>query len=249
MDELADYVDLPTRSHWGNGPDLDSVSHSRHCYLFEKLRFYAYSIVNKERDEGCYEHFFRLVEAYAHNHNNFTKHGFSVDLSFSQVKATVRSVARWTWNNYTGNRRCHQGVMAMDSTLSLTERQRQAAKRTHEMRRQATESTIRAASKRLITDGNRLTQVALSKLTGLTRQTISTYKHILNEVENEFSNVTKLINLNGLFCPIADVKYGAHQISASRRLIKKNNAFCLCTDFCQCELERWNSDPPIKNKT
>ncbi|KFA31577.1 replication protein A, partial [Xanthomonas vasicola pv. vasculorum NCPPB 1326] len=68
---MADYVDLAVSSPWGRGPQLDEVSHSRHCILFEHLRHYAYSIVNRERERGSFATFTRLLEAYAHNRNSF----------------------------------------------------------------------------------------------------------------------------------------------------------------------------------
>lgn len=66
LGELADYVDLAVSSPWGKGPQFDEVSHSRHCILFEHLRHYAYSIVNRERERGSFATFTRLLEAYAH---------------------------------------------------------------------------------------------------------------------------------------------------------------------------------------
>ncbi|WP_407027970.1 primase C-terminal domain-containing protein [Klebsiella quasipneumoniae] len=127
-------------SPWGKGPQLDEVSHSRHCILFEHLRYYAYSIVNREREKGSFSTFTRLLEAYAHNRNSFQKLGFSGDLPLSSLRATVKSVARWTWDRYRGDSRCHRGVMQLDKDLPLVERQRLAAARTHEVRQKATES-------------------------------------------------------------------------------------------------------------
>ena len=145
LGELADYVELAVSSPWGKGPQLDEVSHSRHCILFEHLRYYAYSIVNREREKGSFSTFTRLLEAYAHNRNSFQKLGFSGDLPLSSLRATVKSVARWTWDRYRGDSRCHRGVMQLDKDLPLVERQRLAAARTHEVRQKATESKVRAA--------------------------------------------------------------------------------------------------------
>ena len=129
----------------GRGPQLDEMSHSRHCILFEHLRYYAYSIVNRERERGSFSTFTRLLEAYAHNSNSFHKLGFMENLAQSSIKATVKSVARWTWDRYTGCGRCHRGVMQLDKELPLVERQRLAAARTNDVRHKATESRVRAA--------------------------------------------------------------------------------------------------------
>jgi hypothetical protein len=201
---------LAVASPWGKGPQFDEVSHSRHCILFEHLRHYAYSIVNREREHGSFETFNRLLEAYAHNKNSFYKLGFSTNLALSSIKATVKSVARWTWDKYTGCGRCHRGVMQLDADMPLTEKQRLAAVRTHEIRHKATESKVRAACRALQQKGDALTQAAISRMAGITRQTVAAYEHVLHEVLKPIARVvTARITPHS-----GDVKYGAHQVTA-----------------------------------
>lgn len=215
LGELADYVDLAVKPLWSTGPDLDSVSHSRHCLLFEDLRFYAYSIVSREREQGTYQSFIRLLEAYAYNKNGFRQRGFAMNLTAAQVKATVKSVARWTWDRYTGNSQCHRGVMSLDQSLSLKERQRLAAERTHQTRQKATESKIRVACRSLQNKGEKLTLVAVAGATGLSRQTVANYKHILTESSSPAS--TNVVQLGAESAVSENVNYAVHQISAPRR--------------------------------
>jgi len=210
LSELADYVELAVSSPWGKGPQLDEVSHSRHCILFEQLRYYAYSIANRERERGSFNTFTRLLEAYAHNRNSFQKLGFTEDLPVSSLKATVKSVARWTWDRYRGDSRCHRGVMQLTKDLPLAERQRLAAVRTNEVRQKATESKIRAACRHLQQKGEVLTQVAIANIARLSRQTVAAYKYVLNEVLSPavVSVLRKVVALK------SDVNYGVHQVSA-----------------------------------
>lgn len=213
LGQLADYVDLANESPWGQSPRLDDVSHSRHCILFEQLRHYAYSIVNKERERGTFETFTRLLEAYAYNKNRFVKLGlgFSEDLPLSSIKATVKSVARWTWSRYAGTGRCNRGVMNLDKDLPLPERQRLSATRTHELRRKATESRIRGACRALQQQGKAFTQAAIARAAGISRQTVANFKHVLDEVRKIPETVTALVK------PLAkavDVKFGGHQVTA-----------------------------------
>jgi len=210
LGQLAEYVDLAPKPRWGRGPDLEVVSHSRHCLLFEQLRYFAYSIVAREREKGSFDTFNRLLEAYAYNANSFAKRGFSEDLPLSSIKATVKSVARWTWDRYTGVGRCHRGVMQLDRTLPLDERQRLAAARSAELRRRATESKVRAAARQLLASGARLALAAVAKATGLSRQTVATYKHVLAEVLLPAATVvTELAKV-----PAEMVKFGVHQVAA-----------------------------------
>ncbi|MHB9409581.1 replication initiation protein [Pseudomonas amygdali] len=236
LGELASAVELTVKP-WATGPKLDQVSHSRHCILFEQLRYFAYSIVNRERELGSFESFMRSLDAYAYNHNSFLKQGFSENLPLSSIRATVKSVGRWTWDRYTGDRRCHRGAMQLDSSLSLTERQSLAAKRTHELRHKATESKIRAACRQLQDQGKALVRSAIATLAGVSVRTVASYTHILTEVaqpttvsvlkvsrkavpmqpKQERSPATPPVQVSG--SQPADgrasgVQYGVHQISA-----------------------------------
>ncbi|WP_255435557.1 replication initiation protein [Chitinimonas sp. BJB300] len=214
LGELADYVDLASSNPWGKGPNLDAVSHSRHCILFEQLRFYAYSIVNREREAGSFNTFTRLLEAYAHNKNSFRNQGFSANLPYSSLKATVKSVARWTWDRYTGCGRCHRGVMQLNPALPLHIRQKQSAERTHAVRHKDTESKIRFACHRLLQLGEKLTQLAIGRLAGFTRQTIAAYKHVIQEVLNP-AQVPHLASQGVGSIHETNVKYGKHQVTAA----------------------------------
>lgn len=229
LGELADYVELQV-SPWKTGPELEDLPHSRHCVLFEQLRYFAYSIVNQERERGTLASFSRRLEAFAHNHNKFARNGFSEDLMLSSVRATVRSVARWTWTRYQGSTRCCRGAMALDKSLPLAERQSLAAKRTHELRHRSTESKIRAACRGLQERGEKLTQVAIAILAGVSLQTVANYGHVLNEVTRpQTISVLVATSVSKTFSPsstgdqgstpshgiaLTDVTYGVHQVTA-----------------------------------
>ena len=210
LSELAGCVELASASPWSKGPNLDVVSHSRNCIMFEKLRFYAYSIVNRQKEEGSFLSFTRLLEAFAHNHNAFRNQGFSGDLSLSDLRATVKSVARWTWDKYTGSGRCHRGVMNLDQNLSLPEKQALAAERTHSARKEKTAGRIRAACRVLKQQGKALLHEAIAQAASLSRQTVAKYKHILEEVKKPVAAVQLRANQPAN----SDVKYAAYQVSA-----------------------------------
>ncbi|KPX03334.1 Replicase family protein, partial [Pseudomonas syringae pv. daphniphylli] len=232
LGELADYVELQV-SPWKTGPQLEDLPHSRHCVLFEQLRYFAYSIVNQERERGTLTTFSRRLEAFAHNHNKFARNGFSEDLMLSSVRATVRSVARWTWTRYQGSTRCCRGAMSLDKSLPLAERQSLAAKRTHELRHRSTESKIRAACRGLQERGEKLTQVAIAILAGVSRQTVANYGYVLNEVTRPQTISFLAPSVSKTFSPSStgdqgstpshgialtstptDVTYGVHQVTA-----------------------------------
>lgn len=221
LGELHEYVDLPTKRPWSKGPNLVPVSHSRNCTLFEELRFYAYSIVSDERASGNYERFVQRLSEYANRLNDFGRRGYldlrklrlKGNLPLSELRATVKSVSRWTWDRYTGGARCNRGVMKLDADLSLQERQRLSAVRTHAERQKGTESKIRAACAILRAKGEKVTQVAVSRIAGVARQTVAAYRRVLVEqllpqrlestVQDRFTG-TALV-----------VKFDAYQISGS----------------------------------
>ncbi|RMN39645.1 Primase C terminal 1 (PriCT-1) [Pseudomonas syringae] len=180
--DLADYVDTQVSS-WSKASRLEDLPESRHVILFEKLRYYAYSVVGQQREEGNFESFCRLLDTYAANINNFSRQGFQAgNLPLSSLRATVRSVSRWTWDKYRGTASACNGVMALDRSLPLKTRQSLAAERTHAVRQKATESKIRAACRLLHERGDQLRVGTVAKEAGVTRQTTANYKHVFHEV-------------------------------------------------------------------
>ncbi|RMO84187.1 Replication protein A [Pseudomonas syringae pv. tagetis] len=185
--DLADYVDTQVSS-WSKASRLEDLPESRHVILFEKLRYYAYSVVGQQREEGNFESFCRLLDTYAANINNFSRQGFQTgNLPLSSLRATVRSVSRWTWDKYRGTASACRGVMALDRLLPLKRRQSLAAARTHAARQKATESKIRDACRLLHERGEQLRLISVAKEAGVTRQTVANYIHIFSEIATSLS--------------------------------------------------------------
>lgn len=89
--ELAEYVDLPRSL-----PKRAEVGLGRHCTLFDMLRSWAYQWVREYKRNGATLDQWRaalLRQAEALNN-------FPVPLAFGDVKATAKSVARWTWAQF-----------------------------------------------------------------------------------------------------------------------------------------------------
>ena len=225
LDELAqgNGIELPSAYPWSKRPDIDAVSHSRHCLLFEDVRHFAYRIVNGERESGSFKRFKKRVEAYAIMRNKFTHMGFAKNLRHSQVNATVKSVCGWTWDKYTGGAKCLKGVLRLNKAIPLKERQRQAAKYTNSKRKRNTELRIEAAWKSLKECGTPITFGAIARASGLSRQTIAKYDEYIKRLSKSRSNIIKLskLRLGTSRSPIHIVNYGVHQITAPLKLFKK----------------------------
>lgn len=181
LTKLAEHVDLARRTPWPKPAPVEEKRHSRHCLLFEDLRHHAYAIVAGERTHGSFETFSRQLETYAHQANRFSEQGFSRDLLMSSVRATVRSVARWTWDRYRGSGGRRRGVMQLDPRAPLADRQRLAAQRTHEIRKSATAAKIVAACRQLLQLARPITQAAIASATGLCRQTVASYVELVEK--------------------------------------------------------------------
>ena len=90
---LASYLDLEPYKD-GRKP-LPPVGLGRNCTLFELTRRWAYTQIRKAgvySDEGC---FIETVTHYAAKKNG----DFPVPLPYTEIKATGKSVAKWTWRN------------------------------------------------------------------------------------------------------------------------------------------------------
>jgi hypothetical protein len=207
LGELAEYVDLEVRP-FQTGEKLDDEIVSRHCALFDELRRYAYSIVNQERRESNFNRFNEKLDRFALRRNNFRQRGFNADLRISEVRATVKSVARWTWDRYTGSGRINRGIMNLPEGLSLKDKQAMAARHAHGHRKNKTLDTIRTTVQNFKRQGLKLTITGIASACGISRQTVSKY---LKALESELKNV---IPLGAVFRWAEDVKNGVHQITA-----------------------------------
>lgn len=93
--ELAEYVELPKTM-----PKRLAIRTGigRNVEIFDKLRFWAYKWKSDFlAAKKSQEHWTAAVMSQALSFNDF-----SVPLPLSEIKATAKSVAKWTWLNYTG---------------------------------------------------------------------------------------------------------------------------------------------------
>ncbi|HAV1497643.1 replication initiation protein [Vibrio parahaemolyticus] len=204
LGELADSLELETEHLWRR--KAHDTSYSRNCTLFEHTRQYAYSIVGKARELGCYIDFKARIEGFA-RYKNVSAMPESPPLPSSEVQALVKSVSRWTWDKYFARADCQRGVMKLDTSVSLHERQRRAARRTHRIRRTNTARRIVHACQRLLRSNLPLTIGSVARMARLCRQTISRYVYLLERVRSALA----MSERNG---PIQHVNDAVHQISA-----------------------------------
>jgi hypothetical protein len=205
LGELSEYVDLQTEPKWKKGPELDDFSHSRNCTLFEITRFFAYAKVDEARRQSSLVEFEKLVRNFATSRNRFSHKGWNYDLRDSDVKATSKSIARWTWDNYRGSS-IHRGVMMLPKDLPLPEKQRKSAIRTAQVKSKKSESAIRAAIANLKQTGQTPTLLEIAKATGFSRQTVAKYSALIQ------SNSNNIVSLNRVLKDARAVKLGVYQI-------------------------------------
>lgn len=99
LGELAEYVDLDAADRRiRKTPKKHRMGVGRNCSLFDSLRTWAYKWVGEYRGgRRGMEAWEVAVLAKAEKLNTFKE-----PLGFSEVKATARSVARWTYSHYDG---------------------------------------------------------------------------------------------------------------------------------------------------
>jgi hypothetical protein len=162
LDELADYLDL--KRYQDRRRRLPDVGHGRNCTLFERLRRWAY---RERRQPYLSEEMF--LEA-VRNHALVLNQDFSPPLPHSEVRATAKSVARWTWRN-----------MSPDSFI---ERQRRLSRKGNAVKRRKAEE-LRAAIAETARDCPALTQEDIAAMFGVTQQTISNHLRAFREGTEE----------------------------------------------------------------
>ncbi|MET5185825.1 replication initiation protein [Klebsiella pneumoniae] len=87
---------------------LPSIGLGRNVNLFEDLRHYAYKSVLKFKEKSNYERWEKELVLKADGLNIFCNS--SNPLSYNEIKATARSVAKWTWRNF--NKECFSSIQS-----------------------------------------------------------------------------------------------------------------------------------------
>jgi Replicase family/Primase C terminal 1 (PriCT-1)/Homeodomain-like domain len=92
LDYLADFVDLPTTLP----KKVEMVGLGRNVTLFEKGRIWAYKAVRDYMHYNSSLEWEKAVLAKLHSIND----GFQEPLSYVEVKATAKSIAKWVWQRF-----------------------------------------------------------------------------------------------------------------------------------------------------
>ena len=92
--ELAEWVDLPTKAPKRLGI---RTGLGRNVELFDRLRFWAYKWLGDYKAKGDHERWAAAVLGQCEKYNDFAQ-----TLPRSEVQAVAKSVAKWTWQKYTG---------------------------------------------------------------------------------------------------------------------------------------------------
>ena len=98
LSELAEYVDLDAAAERiRKTPKQHRSGLGRNCSLFDSLRAWSYRWVKDYQQLG-FDQWHEAVSMRAQKLNIF-----STPLPASEIRATARSVAKWTWEHYTGH--------------------------------------------------------------------------------------------------------------------------------------------------
>lgn len=171
LDELAQWVDLSLPKQ----KKRDRTGLGRNCILFDELRYWAYARVISAKSTMQFERWLDTVVSRGYQFNTF-----NTPLPLSEVMATAKSVAKWTWQHYSGTGKTHRGRdMNINHLLSDSEKRQLSAIKTNEQRRAETERRIQAAVKNLQLCGHKVTQKAVAEVSGLNKNTVLKYKNVI----------------------------------------------------------------------
>lgn len=181
FDELFD--NIPDRHIYTRKPEIIQGSEvvevaGRNCYLFELTRHESYKLKAKFK---YYAPFFSAVESFCLKANG----NLSIPLAYGECKHIIKSVANWTWLNYTGDCK-NRGVLELDSkghNLTLQDKQSLGAGYTNKIRTEATEQRIVEAVEALQAENVKITQKAIAERSGLHRNTLRNHSELIKKLK------------------------------------------------------------------
>ncbi|HAS8353365.1 TPA: hypothetical protein I7721_19965 [Vibrio vulnificus] len=98
LDYLADFITLEKSQK----EKCENYGLGRNVNLFDDLRHYAYSNVLKFKNESDFNNWMLEIERQAINLNTYSNP--TNLLPFNEIKATSRSVGKWTWKNFSAEK-------------------------------------------------------------------------------------------------------------------------------------------------
>ena len=173
LSELSEWVDLT--QYQGKHAKAPRGSLGRNCLLFDRLRRWSYKNLRDFKGKTPIESWYAAVEAQGVEFNHFHQADLvrKDPLAWAEVKATAKSVAKWTWVHF-GEGKAH---------LDFIDTQRHKQGLQAASKRAEREGHIRAAHAILLAAGGRITVSLLAKRSGVSRQSVyKDYAGVLNEL-------------------------------------------------------------------
>lgn len=177
LEELLEWVPSTNLSR-DQGQKCEGADfNGRNCWLFYKLRLHAYSVVEFFREHGDQAGFELQILIMAAKLNV----SLIPALPYSEVKATSRSVSKWTWDRY-HRKGSSKGILTPEEMmLSANDRQALGAKHTNSKRSGETKEIIKTALESLKTRFNAPTQKQVAAETGVSIRTVKRYWYLSEE--------------------------------------------------------------------
>jgi len=166
LGEIAEYSGMCSSS---KQRVKEEYCEGRNSSLFHAVRHWAYYQV---KEYVIFEAWSGAVLDKCKKENDFTP-----ALPYSEVKATAKSIAKWTWRHRheLGNNK-NRGAAKVDKRLKLANKQKCGAEYTNMLRKEKTERKIIDAVNELAKKKEKLIISDLVKYSGVSRRTLYNYK-------------------------------------------------------------------------
>ncbi len=171
LGELAEYVELFSGIGSLNEEIDDELR--RNCSLFNAGRRWAYKHINVARTSN-YNYWYLEVLNTVRVFNKF-----NIPLPESEVRSIAKSIAVYVKYKYSGCQRAFRDREKHSDGMTTHQKQVLAAKETNRIRTSNTLQKIKSVIQKLKDLGHKITIAAISKKTGLHRNTIAGYKAVL----------------------------------------------------------------------
>lgn len=161
--ELAEYVTLPNKLPKGR----EAAGIGRNVCLFDSLRIWSYSAVRVHWRPNGFKAWQSAVLEKAESLNQFAE-----PLPYAEIKATAKSVAKWTWQNFTP-----KGFKDYVERTHTPEIQAKRGNKSGQVRAEkAIEKAVQAQEMRK----QGMKQAAIAKALGVHRNTVSSWLKMHN---------------------------------------------------------------------